>query len=139
MIAASISSDSALAVAAAKRREGRVFALTLTGGFLFVAGLGYLRGADRVAVILLILASISLLGGLLVPGRLGPVRRGWMRVGEVIGHVTTPVILATVYYGVVTPVAVVRRAAALLRHRPGQSGWHRRPPLPPPARLERQF
>ncbi|HEU4749107.1 MAG TPA: hypothetical protein VFS56_11440, partial [Gemmatimonadaceae bacterium] len=76
---------------------------------------------------------------LLIPGRLGPVRRAWMRLGEGIGRITTPVILAIVYYAVVTPVALVRRAPALLRHSRGESGWHQRPPLPPPARLERQF
>ena len=134
-----MSSNSALSAAAARRREGRVFALTLMGGFLFVAVVGYWRGADRVALILLALASISLLGGVLIPGHLAPVRRGWMKLGEVMGHITTPVVLAAVYYGVVTPVAILRRLAASIRRRPGPSGWHQRPPLPSPARLERQF
>lgn len=139
LIPSSIRSDAMLPVASPNRADDRVFALTLMGGFVFVGLVGYWRGADRVAVIALILASISLLAGLLLPGHLGPVRRGWMKLGEVIGNVTTPIILAVVYYGVVTPVAIVRRSVALIRRSTRESGWHQRPPLPPPARLERQF
>lgn len=138
LIPAASRSDPSLPVPS-QRRLDRVFALTLMGGFVFVALVSYWRGADRIAVIGLTLASLSLLAGLLMPGHLGPVRRGWMKLGEVIGYVTTPVVLAVVYYGVVTPVAIIRRVVALIRRSPREPGWHQRPPLPTPARLERQF
>lgn len=121
------------------RREGRVFALTLTGGFLFVALIAFWRNVDGVAVVAGSIAAISLLAAALIPGRLGPAKRAWMKLGEAIGRVTTPVILAIVYYGVVTPTALIRRVARRGDRSTTASAWHRRPPLPPPERMERQF
>ena len=121
------------------RREGRQFALTLTAGFLFVAALGYWKGADAVAFTAAALATISLLAAAVVPGRLGPAKRAWMRMGDAVGRVTTPVLLGIVYYGVVTPTAVIRRLTGARRRVNAHTGWWTRPPLPPPERMERQF
>lgn len=119
-------------------REGRIFALTVAGGFLAVALLAMHRGRDRVEDAALVLSAIGVFAGLLIPGRLGPARRAWMKLGEAIGYVTTPTIMAMFYYVVVTPIAIVRRLAK--QRRPAmESGWHQRPPLPPRERMERQF
>jgi Saxitoxin biosynthesis operon protein SxtJ len=119
-------------------REGRIFALTVAGGFLAVALLAMRRGRDGVEDAALALSVLGVLAALLIPGRLGPARRAWMKLGEVIGYVTTPIIMAILYYVVVTPIAIVRRLAK--QRRPAtESGWHQRPPLPPRERMERQF
>ncbi len=119
-------------------REGRIFALTVAGGFLAVALLAMLRGRHRVEDATLVLSAIGVLAALLIPGRLGPARRAWMKLGEGIGYVTTPVIMAVFYYVVVTPIAFMRRLAK--QRRPAtESSWHQRPPLPPRERMERQF
>ncbi len=119
-------------------QSGRVFAFTLAGGFTFVALIGTWRGLPLLTTVALALAALSVLAGLLVPGRLEPVRRGWMAFGEAIGRITTPVMMAIVYYLVLTPTGLIRR---LVVRRPGNSAsyWHTRPPLPPKSRLERQF
>jgi hypothetical protein len=119
-------------------REGRIFALTVAGGFLAVALLAMRRGRDRVEDATLVLSAIGVLAALLIPGRLGPARRAWMKLGEAIGYVTTPIIMAILYYVVVTPIAIVRRLAKAPRPAT-ESGWHQRPPLPPRERMERQF
>ena len=119
-------------------REGRIFALTLAGGFLAVALLAMRKGRDRVEDAALALSAIGVLAALLIPGRLGPVRRAWMKLGEAIGHVTTPIIMAILYYLVVTPIAIVRRLARQ-KVPATESGWRQRPPLPPRERMERQF
>ena len=119
-------------------REGRIFALTVAGGFLAVALLAMRRHRDRVEDAALALSAIGVLAALLFPGHLGPVRRAWMKFGEAIGYVTTPIIMAILYYVVVTPIAMVRRLAK--QGTPAtESGWHQRPPLPPRERMERQF
>lgn len=129
---------SAVVLAARTSREGRTFALTLAVGFLFVALLMYRKHLYVSCVAALALSTISLLAGLLVPRRLQPVRRAWMKLGEVIGLVTTPILMAIVYYLILTPVAILKRL--ITRRRPVRdSHWHQRPPLPPPARMERQF
>jgi hypothetical protein len=120
------------------RRSGRVFAFTLMGGFMLVAAVGYWRGSRAVQVLAQVLAIIAFAAGILIPERLEPVRKAWMKVGETIGHVTTPVFLAVVYYGVLTPTGLVRRIAAR-RRATRESAWHERPPLPRSERMERQF
>lgn len=120
------------------RRSGRVFAFTMLAGFVFVALVGVWRDVPVLTRTALLLAVASFLAGLLIPGRLEPVRRVWMAVGEAIGRVTTPIMLAIVYYVVFTPIGLIRRAL-VKRPRPAASYWHARPPLPPRSRMERQF
>lgn len=120
------------------KHSGRVFAFTMMAGFIFVALVGRWRGLPTLTVTAQALAAISFLAAVLVPRRLEPVRRGWMKLGEAIGLVTTPVLMAIVYYVVLTPTGVLRRALAG-RRAPSDSYWHPRQPLPDKARLERQF
>lgn len=85
-----------------------------------------------------VLAAISLLAATLIPGKLEPIQRVWMKLGEGIGYITTPIVMAIVYYLAVTPIAAVRRLRRVRRQSVG-SNWHRRPPLPARERMERQF
>jgi hypothetical protein len=119
-------------------RQDRTFALTLSGGFLFLGLLAELRHRDGAALVTFTLSAISLLAALIIPGRLEPVRRLWMKLGEAIGYVTTPIVMAIVYYLLVTPIGIATRLKT--RRRPEtDSSWHERPPLPEAKRMERQF
>jgi hypothetical protein len=120
-------------------REGRIFALTVAGGFLAVALLAMRRGHQAVEAVAFSASALGVLAGLSIPGRLGPVIRVWTKLGEAIGYVTTPVIMAIVYYLLLTPIAAVRRVAIRRKASVMASRWHRRPPLPPRERMERQF
>jgi hypothetical protein len=120
------------------RHSGRVFAFTMMAGFVFVALIGLWREMPGLTRVAQALAVISFVAGLAVPGMLEPVRRGWMKLGEAIGRVTTPILLAIVYYVVLTPTAILRRAFARSRP-PADSHWQPRAPLPDKSRLERQF
>lgn len=124
---------------ARQRYEGRVFALTLFAGFVFVAAVAYLKGREVIGIAAASLAGVALIAGVLIPGHLEFPRRAWMKLGEIIGRVTNPVILAIIYYAVVTPTGLLRRSVGLLGRKRHVSGWHRRPPASPPARMERQF
>jgi Saxitoxin biosynthesis operon protein SxtJ len=138
LIPASGNNDSALALARRNIREGRIFALTFAGGCLFVAMLANRKGEHDVVAAAFSLSVISVLAAVVVPGRLEPARRAWMKLGEAIGHFTTPILMAIVYYVILTPLGMVRRLTA--GRRPAKdSHWYRRPPLPQAARMERQF
>ena len=68
---------------------------------------------------------------------LAPFNRAWMKFGELLHHVVSPVVLGLIYFGVFTPVALVMRAfgrdAMCRRFEPAQpSYWVRRDP-PGPA------
>jgi hypothetical protein len=78
------------------------------------------------------------------PRLLAPVERGWMRFAEGLGRVNTRIILALLYWLVITPVGIVRRWLADpldRRMRDGRpSVWITRPREPvDPARYRQQF
>ena len=105
--------------------EGRKFAFTLMAAFGVLAGIGWWRGSERGALIFGVVAGAFALGGLLVPGKLGPVYRGWMGFALALSKITTPIFMGLVYFVVITPIAVIRRAVGgnPLRAHSGASGW----------------
>jgi hypothetical protein len=90
-------------------REGRKFGFTLGVAFLVLGGLAWWRGHRPVADGFLVVAGLLLLAGLLVPARLRPVERAWMRGARLISLVTNPIIIAILYFVVITPIAVLMR------------------------------
>jgi hypothetical protein len=89
------------------------------------------------------LAGVLILAGLLIPTHLGPVERAWMALAHAISRVTTPVVMAVMYFVVLTPVGLLRRAFGgnSLRHAESASGfWKERPAgARRSASMERQF
>ena len=117
----------ALAVSARlTRQEGRKFGFTLGIAFLVLAALTWWRDHTTVSLVFTIVGGLLLAAGLLIPTHLGPVERGWMRLGVAISHVMTPVYMGFVYFVILTPVGVVMRAFGrnpLKPRRPGESLW----------------
>ena len=56
---------------------------------------------------------LLVLGGwaLAAPSSLGPVYRAWMRFGLLLSKVTTPLIMGTVFFLVIAPVALILKIA----------------------------
>jgi hypothetical protein len=86
---------------------------------------------------LLALAAITALVTLVRSHWLAPLKRAWMKFGELMHHVVSPVVMGVIFFGVFTPVAVVMRAfgrdAMKRRFEPkAPSYWERRDP-PGPA------
>jgi hypothetical protein len=120
--------------------EGRKFALTLAVAFGVLAVVAWWRGSPRALLVFGVLAEAFVLGGLLVPGKLGPVYRLWMGFAHALSRITTPVFMGVVYFLVITPIAVIRRTLGgnpLRAHR-GATGWVDRQ-QDPRGDLTRQF
>ena len=122
----------------------RSFGLVMAVGLLGLALLRYIwAGAINWWLIGAGLAFLT--AGLLVPVRLEPVRRVWMKLAAVLGAVNSRILLTVVFAGLVAPLALLLR---LLGKRPIQvkmcktasTYWHqRRPEEFTPQRMERQF
>ncbi|MEJ2239039.1 MAG: SxtJ family membrane protein [Gemmatimonadales bacterium] len=95
--------------------QGRRFGLTLGIAFLALAALLLWRDRETTALVAGIIGAGLLLGGLIVPTRLGPIERGWMAFAHAISKVTTPIFMAIVYYVAIVPMGVLMR---MLRHNP---------------------
>jgi saxitoxin biosynthesis operon SxtJ-like protein len=116
--------------------SNRSFGWTFTGIFVLAGIYGLMRGAAHLPW-LLPLAAITALVTLTRDAWLAPFNRAWMKFGELMHKVMSPLILGTIYFGVFTPTALVMRAigrdALKMRfERAAPSYWVRRDP-PGPA------
>lgn len=125
--------------------KGRRFALTLAAAFATFSLVSRLRGRETAALVIGMLAALLLAGGIFAPRRLGRVERGWLQVGHALSRVTTPVFLGIIYFVVLAPIGILRRATgrnSLVHRNEEGSYWIRRIPLERDARrrrMERQF
>ncbi len=122
--------------------EGRKFGLTVGAAFLVLGGISYWRGHRIPVFVLGGLGLLLVLGGLVVPGRLGPVERAWMGLAKAISRVTTPIFMAVVYFLVLTPAGVIVRWVGhdpLLHEAEEGSYWRSRSMSEGKSDLTRQF
>jgi hypothetical protein len=122
--------------------ELRKFGL-LVGTAFFVLGV-IVRWKDHwnAAVVLWSISGALVVPGLLFPALLGPVYRAWMGLALLLSRVTTPIVMAALYFLVMTPLGWLLRIAG---HRPlehgrrGTEAWVSRPAEQRRSDMERQF
>lgn len=109
--------------------EGRRFALTVASAFLVLGAVALWRERALLAWPLLVTGGLLAIAGIVIPGRLSQVYRVWMGFALLLSKVTTPVFMGIVYFVVVLPIGLARRAFGS-RLSPGAtqpSYWTRRP------------
>ena len=123
--------------------QGWRFGRTVGGAFLVLAGITWWRGHPMTTTVFGVLGTVLLLAGLLIPTFLGPVERAWMSVAHAISRVTTPIVMAVIYFAVLTPVGLLRRTIGsnpLTNVELDSTFWQHRPPnARRSASMERQF
>lgn len=122
--------------------EGRRFAFPVGAAFLLLAGIAWWRGYDNVLLVTGSVGGLLVLAGILLPGKLGPVYRAWMGFAAVLGRITNPIVMGAMYYLVLTPTGLLRRAMgknALVRSPQNDSYWVERAEGSRRSDLERQF
>jgi hypothetical protein len=91
------------------------------------------------------LGAVLLLLGIAAPSRLSALNRLWLKIGTVLSKLVNPVVLALLFFFVVTPMAFVVRLAGkrplrLAPDRTVASYWiAREPPEGGPSNMRRQF
>jgi hypothetical protein len=79
------------------------------------------------------------------PSVLAPLNRLWMRLGLILHRITSPIVMGLMFYGVITPIGLIRRGFGWDVVRRGfdrgtNSYWiERRPPGPRPETMSKQF
>ena len=130
-----------------KAGSDRAFGCTV-GGMLMLIGAtkAFVAGAIS-SVVCLIFASgaLLLLLGIVAPSRLSALNRLWLKVGTAIAKVVNPIILALLFFLVVTPMAffmriVGKRPLRLVADRTAATYWiEREPPAGEESSMKRQF
>ena len=109
----------------------------LVGGVLLALRLWWLyRGKFEIAgAVLTLIGSALVLFGVFAPRLLVIPRKGWMKLAEALAYVSSRVILALVFFLVLTPIGLVKRAMGwdplYRRGSPRDSFWHPYPPRDP--------
>jgi hypothetical protein len=127
--------------------SNRAFGCTV-GTMLMVIGAGkaFMAGAVALASSLMFAAgAVALLLGIVAPSRLSRVNRFWLKMGATVAKLVNPIILALLFFLVVTPMALVmriggRRPLRLAPDRAAASYWIRHEPAEGgPSNMKRQF
>jgi hypothetical protein len=122
--------------------EGRKFGLLVGGAFLVVGAVLWRRTHVTAASVALALGGALILAGVTIPGRLGPVYRGWMAFALAISKVTTPLFMGLIYFLVLTPTGLLARLFGhrpLTRTRTATSFWQDRSPEARRSAMDHQF
>ena len=123
----------------------RNFGLTMAAAAIVLAILLGRSGRMVPAALLAGLAAVLAVLAILKPGLLASLNRGWMMLGKAIGRVVSPIVLAILFFGLLTPMALLMRAFGrdelrLRRAQDAETYWRHREPLgPEPASFRRQF
>ena len=125
-------------------KQLRSFGLIVGGVFAAMSLWPVLFRGDDPRLWALILAGLLVIPALVLPMSLGPVYRGWMAVGNVLGWINTRVILGVIFYGLFTPIGLVRRCLlakdSMLRKFEPEADTYRVVRQPrPPSHMKRQF
>ena len=75
-----------------------------------ILGLWPLIKGNLVNIYLVFLAAIFLILGLLNSKLLTPLNKGWIKFGEILGLFIAPIVMALVYFIILTPISLIVRA-----------------------------
>lgn len=129
---------------AAKEASDRLFGAVLVAVFAAI-GLVPLASGQAVRPWALIAAGILAAAALLAPSVLSPGKRAWLALGDRLRRVMTPVVLAFIFFVVLTPLGLLMRLLGKdllrLRWRSDEATyWIDRPPgSPTPSSFKDQF
>lgn len=92
-------------------RAEREFGLIVGGMFLLLTGWWLYRGKfHTVTQITLPVGALLVLLGIILPRALFYPNKAWMALAEALSFVSTRIILAVVYFLIITPIGLVKRS-----------------------------
>lgn len=127
--------------------SNRSFGLTVGGILLFIQAFRYWLEPlwDTLGIILAGIALALIIPALIFPGILAWPNRMWMKLGNVLFAIVSPIVLLAMYVSTIVPIGLLLRLFGkdLLRLRlekEGGSYWIKRsPPGPEPETMRNQF
>ena len=91
-----------------KRSSNRSFGLLFSVVFLVIA-FWPLTKKSEINLYLISIALIFLVLGLLNSKILSPLNKAWIKLGEILGRIVAPVVMAIVYFIILTPISLLVR------------------------------
>jgi hypothetical protein len=128
-----------------KSSSDRSFGFVFAAVFAIIAAWPVIFGRGGPRLWALVLAVAFLAAALAYPRLLHPLNRLWFRIGMLLHHVVTPLVMGLIFCFGVVPTALVMRMRRkdplrIEGHRRGETTWVvRSPPGPPPGSMKRLF
>lgn len=98
----------------------REFAYTMAAAFIIIfCGLLPWLFSRAIPIWPIVIAAILLAQGLLYPPSLIPVQTLWMKIGGALGWINTRLILAIVFFILLTPIGWLQRVRGKLNYKTG--------------------
>jgi hypothetical protein len=122
----------------------RSFGLVFAGFFAVLTLHNWWRAGHSWSIYLAI-AAVFLAAALLRPVLLHSLNRAWAKLGSLLGSIVTPIVMALLFFLVITPIGLLMRLTGkdtlrLRGARKGDSYWIMRdPPGPPGETMSEQF
>ena len=88
--------------------SNRSFGLLFFIVFLII-GLWPIKNGDNINIYFIIVSAFFLILGLINSKLLAPLNKSWIKLGEILGVIIAPVVMALVYFVILTPVSLIVR------------------------------
>lgn len=125
--------------------SNRNFGFLFAGVFALLSAYAAYHGADAFKVYGWLIAGVAVgLVAVAAPGLLTPLNKAWMKLGELMGKVVSPLVLGVIFFVLITPIALITRLFGRdelrLKRTNGHSYWiDRTPPGPAGDSFKNQF
>ena len=78
----------------------------------------------------MVISSIFLILGILNSKLLTPLKKGWIKLGELLGKIISPFVMGIIYFFVITPIGILMRLAGKdllnMKYNKNKSYWIKR-------------
>ena len=91
-----------------QNKQNRSFGLLFSLVF-FALALWLLTKKGEINLYLILISLIFLSLGLLNSKILSPLNKSWIKLGEILGRIIAPVVMAIVYFLILTPISLIVR------------------------------
>ena len=90
------------------RSSNKSFGLLFFVVFLII-GLWPLKNSENLNLYFITASAVFLILGLLNSKLLTPLNKSWIKLGEILGIIIAPIVMALVYFVILTPVSLIVR------------------------------
>jgi hypothetical protein len=124
--------------------SNKKFGLFFSTIFALIAVYAYLKFRVEFAAFALMTSTLFAFAAFLTPQILSPVNSLWFSLGVLLGKIVSPIVLALIFFVLITPLALVTRLFGRdelkMKKRTVDSYWvDRSPPGPSPESFKNQF
>ena len=88
--------------------SNKSFGLLFFAVFLII-GIWPLKNGESLNFYFIIASVVSLILGLLNSKLLSPLNKSWIKLGEILGIIIAPIVMALVYFVILTPISIIVR------------------------------